>query len=168
VTTIEMKAPTETVDPTAARVADHQRSDGRIDAVLAVVRARGGRMTAPRRAILEVLLAGGGHEHLTAEDLVAGVRRLLPRVAESTVYRTLTALEDLGVINHVHLGHGPSTYHLTSRTHRHLVCEHCDQVVEIPAAEFAGLASSLSNTYGFALSDEHFALVGTCGACRVR
>lgn len=134
--------------------------------VIALLRARGGRVTATRRATIDVLLAGGDHRHLRAEDVAAEVRQRLPDVAESTIYRTLSALEELGVVTHVHLGHGPSTFHLTHQPHRHLVCQRCQRVVEVPAEEFAALARRLEERYGFAMSSEHFAIAGLCASCR--
>src|SRR5277367_4587959 len=98
------------------------------EGIVAKLRASGGRITATRRATIEVLLAGGDHRHLSAEDVAAEVRARLPDVAESTIYRTLAALEELGVVTHVHLGHGPSTFHLADQAHRHLVCRHCQAI----------------------------------------
>jgi Fur family ferric uptake transcriptional regulator len=137
-----------------------------VDGIVAKLRARGGRITATRRATIEVLLAGGEHRHLHAEDVASEVRSRLPDVAESTIYRTLTALEELGVVTHVHLGHGPSTFHLAEQAHRHLICRHCKDIIEIPSREFDELAGQLEERYGFALSKEHFALVGECQSCR--
>jgi len=136
------------------------------EAILARLRAKGGRITGTRRATIDVLLAGRGHRHLNADDIVAEVRKRLPDAAESTIYRTLTALEELGVVTHVHLGHGPSTYHLTDQVHRHLVCHRCGAVTEVPSAEFSTLIHRLDTAYDFAVSGEHFALLGECQACR--
>jgi Fur family transcriptional regulator, ferric uptake regulator len=130
------------------------------EGIVAKLRDSGGRITATRRVTIEVLLAGGDHRHLRAEDIAAEVRERLPDVAESTIYRTLAALEDLGVVTHVHLGHGPSTFHLSDQAHRHLVCRHCRTIDE--------LATRLDAEYGFSISNEHFALVGECQACRSR
>jgi Fur family ferric uptake transcriptional regulator len=136
------------------------------EGIVAKLRDSGGRITATRRVTIEVLLAGGDHRHLRAEDIAAEVRERLPDVAESTIYRTLAALEELGVVTHVHLGHGPSTFHLSDQAHRHLVCRHCQAIIEIPSGEFEELATRLDEEYGFSISNEHFALVGECQACR--
>ncbi len=142
------------------------RGTNSTEQIVSMLRARGGRATATRRATIDVLLAGGDHRHLSAEDVAAEVRVRLPDVAESTIYRTLTALEELGVVTHVHLGHGPGTFHLAEAEHRHLVCRTCDSVTEVPAYEFVALARRLEEVYGFAMSSEHFAIVGQCQACR--
>ena len=133
--------------------------------VLDRLREHGGRITGARRATVAVLLGADG-AHLSAERIAELVQAELPDVAESTIYRTLTALEVNGIVEHVHLGHGPSTYHLTSEPHQHLVCEACGCVIEVPDETFAGLASTLDREYGFEVSFRHFAILGRCRACR--
>jgi Fur family ferric uptake transcriptional regulator len=134
-----------------------------VEGILAKLRSAGNRITSTRRATVEVLVAGG---HLSAEEIVDEVRRRLPDVAGSTIYRTLTALEELGVVTHVHLGHGPSTFQIADPGHRHLVCDLCNRVVEVPNEEFAQLSERLDAVYGFSIPVEHFALIGRCRSCR--
>ncbi|HEX2063358.1 MAG TPA: transcriptional repressor [Acidimicrobiales bacterium] len=132
--------------------------------ILAMLRAQGGRVTSSRRAILEAFLGVGGH--VTAESLTARVQASQPDVHESTIYRFLDELERLGVVDHVHLGHGPAVYHLASDAHHHLVCDRCGAVVEVPEEVFAGLRSRLAEDFGFTLQPRHFAVTGRCRACR--
>lgn len=131
--------------------------------ILALLRANGGRVTTSRRAILETFLAAGAH--VTAEALTAQVQATQPDVHESTVYRFLDELEKLGVVDHVHLGHGPAVYHLVTDAHQHLVCESCGLVVEVPASSLAPLRGSLRSTHGFEIDVRHFALQGRCRDC---
>jgi Fur family ferric uptake transcriptional regulator len=131
--------------------------------ILALLRGRGGRITTSRRAILEAFLGVGGH--VTAEALTARVQAAQPDVHESTVYRFLDELEQLGVVDHVHLGHGAAVYHLASDAHHHLVCDGCGAVEEVPAEVFADLRNRLQADFGFALQPRHFAVTGHCRAC---
>ena len=140
------------------------------DEILALLRERGDRVTASRRAVVEALVAGD--HHVTVDDIVA-------RVAErdgggdadahrATVYRTLDRLQELGVVSHVHLGHGPSTFHLDhvdARPHHHAVCSSCGAVVEVPIDALDALADRLRSDHGFELSSQHFALSGRCASC---
>ena len=135
----------------------------RFEAILSQLRVRGGRVTTPRRAIVLELLRAGGH--ITAEELAARVRARHPDVHESTVYRTLNTLSELGVTVHVHLGHGPAVYHLADESHHHLVCESCGAITEIPASVLGGMRGRLERDYGFRLDPFHFALSGRCSTC---
>jgi Fur family ferric uptake transcriptional regulator len=139
-------------------------ADDRLDAILALVRARGVRLTTPRRAIVQALLQAP--DHVTAEELAAAVQAAHPDVHRSTVYRTLDTLTDLGVVVHAHLGHGPAVYHLADRPHYHLVCQRCGSVTELPIAVMAPLRRRLARDFRFELDATHFALAGRCGDCR--
>jgi Fur family transcriptional regulator, ferric uptake regulator len=140
------------------------RPDDRLRRVLALVREKGGRVTTTRRAIIAALLDAPDH-HVTAQTLAERVQAAHPDIHASTVYRTLDTLTELGVVEHTHLGHGATVYHLTDERHQHLVCEECGAVVEVPLAAFDPLVTDLRATYGFEVHPEHVALVGRCRAC---
>jgi len=135
----------------------------RLERILAMFRDRGGRVTAPRRAIITALLDAGGH--VTADELAATVQDAHPDVHTSTIYRCLGSLEQLGVVDHVHLGHGRAVYHLSDETHQHLVCESCGTVVEVPDKVFSTLAKGLQKQFGFMVRPRHFAVSGRCRSC---
>lgn len=137
--------------------------DDRLESVLTRLRDRGGRVTSPRRAILQALI--DNQDHPTAERLTAQVQDVQPDVHASTVYRFLEELERLGVIDHVHLGHGPAVYHFADDSHHHLVCERCDAVIEVTEETFARLRADLRDRYGFELRPRHFAVPGLCARC---
>ncbi|CAA9227792.1 MAG: hypothetical protein AVDCRST_MAG76-1062 [uncultured Acidimicrobiales bacterium] len=136
----------------------------RAAAILQQLRADGTRITAARRALVTALVDADDH-HVTAEDLVDSVHRSTPAVHRSTVYRTLDALEQAGVVEHVHLGHGRAVYHLSGDRHHHLVCDRCGAVVQVPEALVAPLREQLADAYGFVVNGRHFALPGVCAAC---
>lgn len=120
-------------------------------------------MTAPRRMVLNALAETGSH--VTADDLLSRVRREHPDVSASSVYRTMDLLTDHGIVDHVHLGHGPAQYHLTTDEHAHLVCDDCGAVVELTAELSEPFARQVADATGFALDLGHFALTGRCQAC---
>jgi Fur family transcriptional regulator, ferric uptake regulator len=134
-----------------------------VDSVVAYLRARGSRVTAPRRILLEVLFRARGH--MSAEDLAAAVQRRAPDVHLSTIYRNLEDLEHLGVVSHSHLGHGPSSYLLATHAHAHFICEGCGAMIEAPDDIFRGLAKAAKTRLGFTIDPNHFAIQGRCGNC---
>ncbi len=135
-----------------------------VEEVLDRLRARGGRVTTPRRLLVTSLFAADGH--LTAEQLATDIQSKAPDVSISTVYRNLEELEQLGVVVHSHLGHGPASYHLASASHGHLVCERCGATVEVEKAFFAELAVASLAVHGFEIDPRHFAVLGLCTVCR--
>ncbi|MBV8161372.1 MAG: transcriptional repressor [Acidimicrobiia bacterium] len=141
-------------------------SDAAAEAILDRLRASGGRITSARRALVNALFEHGGHP--TAEDLAAMVQVQHPDVAQSTIYRILDDLEQLGEVHHTHLGHGPAVYHLAATAHPHIVCEDCGLVTELDRNTFNTLARRLAATQGFVVSAGHFAVTGQCQQCASR
>jgi Fe2+ or Zn2+ uptake regulation protein len=135
----------------------------RLDAIIGSLRDGGLRITAQRRAILDALVASDGHP--TAEQLTAAVQAAHPDVNGSTVYRFLEELEQRGVVDHVHLGHGPAVYHFADDRHHHLVCDRCGHVAELPDDVLRPLRRRLRDEFGFDVEPRHFALVGRCVGC---
>lgn len=136
-----------------------------IEQTLVAIRASGGRVTEQRRAILHTVFAGG--DLLTVDELARRVRDELPDVHIATVYRFLETLEGLGLVTHVHLGHGPAAFHLTAGRRAHVVCDGCGEVGVIAEEMLAAWSEHLHAETGFELTDQHFALAGRCGRCRV-
>ena len=130
------------------------------------LRARGYRLTPQRQLVLEAVNELG---HATPEEIVTAVRRTAHGVNISTVYRTLELLEELGLVTHTHLGHGPPTYHAaTDDDHVHLVCRVCGTVTETSPERVAPLVTDLLEADGFAADVGHLAIFGTCRSCRPR
>ena len=146
---------------------DEERpNNDRLDEALAMLRKSGGRITPTRRAVIQILISES--THLSAEDLAKRLQRRLPEVHISTIYRTLDALEAVGVVDHVHLGHGRAIYHLSSDMHQHLVCEVCSSVTEVPESFFLALKGELQESYGFTMRAHHFAVIGRCSQCTLK
>lgn len=130
--------------------------------LIAGLRQAGLRVTAARRAICRVLTESGA-DHLTAGDVAA---RIGARADLSTVYRTLEALEGLGMVEHVHLGHGPGGYHVgPSEEHHHLVCDTCGRTFDVPIASLQRAVERVTAPLGFVPDSAHFAIVGRCAEC---
>ncbi|HEX2042841.1 MAG TPA: transcriptional repressor [Acidimicrobiales bacterium] len=135
----------------------------RLGFILELLGREGHRVTVGRRAVVEALLSAEGH--LSADDLVAELQQVHPGLHRATVYRSLEALEAAGLVEHVHLGHGRSVYHLTDDLHQHLVCEVCGSVEEAPSDLLSAVARRLRRERGFVMRPYHFAVLGRCRTC---
>ena len=128
------------------------------------LRARGYRLTPQRQLVLEAVAELG---HATPEELATAVRRTASGVNNSTVYRTLELLEELGLVRHTHLGHGAPTWSVvTADDHVHLVCRDCGALEEVGAEVLAEVVQRLAAERGFAVDVGHFPVFGRCRACQ--
>jgi Fe2+ or Zn2+ uptake regulation protein len=137
-------------------------ADATAEALIGALRDAGMRITRARREVCAVL-AEAPDGHLSAADIAARVQQ---PVDTSTVYRTLEALQQVGFLRHVHLGHGPGVYHVASvPVHHHLVCEWCGTVVDVPTRALREAVASVTEPQGFVADTTHFAIVGRCRDC---
>ena len=82
-------------------------------AALDALRARGLRVSSARRLVLEALFAADGP--VSAEEIAGGLDGRCRRSDLASVYRNLDTLEQVGLVRHVHLGHGAGLYALAGR-----------------------------------------------------
>ena len=138
----------------------------RLDAAIDTLRDQGERVTTARRAVLAALAATS--EHLSADDIAERLETEAPGVHRATVYRTLDALTRLGLVGHVHLPHGATTYHLADsgrRAHLHLACRGCDRVMDAPPDLLDEAVVRAETDIGFRIDPNHVALTGWCPEC---
>lgn len=87
------------------------------------------RVTRQRKAILEVLRRAC--EHLTADEVYAAVRPMVPRISLGTVYRNLEILANQGMIQKIATGSGPMRFDGNPDRHAHLRCERCGKLEDV-------------------------------------
>lgn len=137
---------------------------GDVDAAVAVMRAQGLRVSASRRLVLTVLFEADAP--VSADEIADGLGRRLPQSDVGSVYRNLETLERVGLVRHLHLGHGPGLYAIAARAgQEYLVCERCHAVRAVAPSELDPVRARLLADFGFAARFGHFPLVGLCSRC---
>ncbi len=132
-----------------------------LDEALAVLREDGGRVSTSRRALLKVLLDADGP--LSVEQLAS---RSVPALDVPSTYRTLERLEHVGLVRHVHLGHGPGLYELASEhEHEYAWCESCGKAASLSPDKLDDARTLIEQTIGYRPRFSHFPLVGLCADC---
>jgi Fur family transcriptional regulator, ferric uptake regulator len=135
-----------------------------LGAAMAVMRERGLRVSAARRLVLEALLAADGP--MSAEQIAEGIGGRVPSSDIGSVYRNLQALEDIGLVRHVHLGHGPGLHALAVTGDReYLTCERCADYRALPTEELDAVRGLIEHQFGYRASFIHFPIVGLCPSC---
>lgn len=146
------------------RHGDEDPPADRREAIFERLRQQGGRVTGSRRLVLDAILGHPGH-HLTAADVYERVRIDDPDFYESTVYRTLDRLVDLGVIDRVTLGPGSTVFHLADHAHQHVVCDRCGRIDQVPDAVAGATVDAVGDATGYRLSVAASTLHGRCPDC---
>ncbi len=93
------------------------------------LQARGLKPTYPRLRILEYL---GKHEdHPTVEMIYEGLIRQIPTISKTTIYNTLNAFLEKGIIQAITITGTETRYDLRNLPHHHLLCKRCGKIIDI-------------------------------------
>jgi Fur family transcriptional regulator, ferric uptake regulator len=135
-----------------------------IDDALRVLRASGHRVSAPARVVLEALFAADAP--MSAED-IAGLTH--PELDVSSVYRNLERLQLLGVVSHIHPGHGPGLYSIVrGRDVEYLACDRCHSLTPLEPEQLDAIREQLHASFGHHAAFSHFPIHGVCADCAAR
>jgi Fur family transcriptional regulator, ferric uptake regulator len=133
--------------------------------VLELLRARGLRMTPQRRAIVSEVMRAPGH--ISPPAITRRIQGDMPGVNASTVYRTLSLLEEVGVLQHSHLESGAEYHRAEEAEHVHLTCGSCGEDDPLSLREAKALHELIRRHHGFEADLTHFAITGLCAGCAV-
>ncbi|HEX5146734.1 MAG TPA: transcriptional repressor [Conexibacter sp.] len=138
-----------------------------VDDVADALRRAGGRLTTSRRLVLEALFAA--RQPITAEQIANGFGRHAIPSDLASVYRNLERLEELGVVSHVHAGHGPGRYALAEQQGiEYLACDRCGKLTPVPAQRLDAVREQIREQLGHHARFSHFPLHGFCASCARR
>ena len=129
------------------------------------LQTEGYRLTAPRRAVLQVLAESAAS--LSPAKILLRARRHYPQIGLVTVYRTLDVLAVYGAVRKVHQPDGCHSYALASEGHaHHIICEKCQAVVEFEGCDLEALFKIVQRRTGYKVQAHWLELFGLCPACR--
>jgi len=104
---------------------------------------------------------------VTAQELHDRLCARGPAPGLATVYRTLTRLEEAGVVDALTHHAGELCYRLCGGDHHHhFVCSSCHGVVEVGDCRLEPWLEDLADAHGFAVTGHRVELEGVCATCR--
>lgn len=127
---------------------------------------RGGYKITPQRQEIIRCLGSGGH-HYSAEEIHRMVRDRFPNISLDTVYRNLSTLKDLGIIEALNFDDGKCRYELAGDNthHHHLVCLKCGGSEEFDFCPLKHLDPGLLKERDFKVERHSFEIYGYCSRC---
>jgi Fe2+ or Zn2+ uptake regulation protein len=127
------------------------------------LRARGLRLTRPRRLILDAVRDTDVHP--TAAFVYRRVRRRLPRVSLATVYRNLRVLAAQGLLVE-RADAGGLRFDGNAAPHDHFTCVACGRIHDVPVRRGRAVRPRLAAQTGFEILNRRTEYFGRCGDCR--
>ena len=130
---------------------------------MSILKQAGYKLTAPRKAVIEVLQNHPGH--LSHDQILEEGRKICPQLGRATVYRTMELLVELNMVRPLYLADATQRFIPAAGGHHHLVCSHCGAVIEFNHCTTTRLAQELAEKYHFQVHSHLLEFWGVCQNC---
>lgn len=116
----------------------------------ALCKEYGLRLTRPRQIIMETLLAASDHPDVV--ELHRRVSQIDPGIAIATVYRTVSLLQDKGILERHVFADGRARYEPADQEHHdHFINVETGEVIEFRSDEIERLQEEIARQHGFSI-----------------
>jgi Fe2+ or Zn2+ uptake regulation protein len=127
----------------------------------------GYRVTAPRRAVADLITEYDGHFTALELEDVARSRRL--GISRATLFRALELLAELGIVERVDLPNGEHAYVPCARAHHHhVICSRCGRTTEVEDFGVADAVAEIARRSGYQIDTHRLELFGLCRHCQAK
>lgn len=118
------------------------------------LRDAGLRATQQRMLLLSILMESADHPN--ADELYLRGKAVDNSVSLATVYRTLTALEEVGLIRRLNFENEPARFEITPvADHDHLVDIDSGEVIELACDDITRLRQQMIEGMGYEIVSQH-------------
>jgi len=127
------------------------------------------KFTKQRELILEVIYNNRGH--FTPENIYNLIKKNYPDVTLgiATVYRTLTLLEESGIVSSISFGVQGKKYEFgLTEHHDHLVCIECGSIEEFVDETIEKQQEKIAKKFDFEMRDHIMKIIGICKKCQLK
>jgi Fur family ferric uptake transcriptional regulator len=118
------------------------------------------KFTPERAMILDAVLRKEGL--FEPEQLIDGLKGLGHKVSRATIYRTLSHLQDAGILKQVFFDNKQSYYEVIAgrQTHDYLICVTTGKVIEFSSEKLKKLRDEICREHGFEPLSHRFQIFG--------
>jgi Fur family transcriptional regulator, peroxide stress response regulator len=133
------------------------------ETIIKMLKGKGLRVTPQRFAVFANLL--DREDHPTAEQLLFDLNASAPTSSQSTIYSSLQALCEAGLIREVLLEEGVCRYDANVAPHHHFRCRCCGTIEDIAWDALQGLDIAKVRS-GLEVESYEITLHGRCDSCQ--
>ena len=134
------------------------------DTPVDLLRRHGVQVTAQRLAVLRAVSA---QPHASADGVLRAVRDDIGTISRQSVYESLSALAEAGVLRRIQPQGSPSRFEArVGDNHHHVVCRDCGRLDDVDCAVGYTPCLTASNDLGFEIDEAEVVYWGRCPDCR--
>ena len=129
-------------------------------------RAAGFKMTPQRIAVFEFL--EGNTSHPSAHEVFKTIKRRFPSTSFATIYNTLNAVQEIGIIQQLSLDPGKRHYDPDTSPHHHIRCLECQRIDDVGLEKLGGFNVDSFELNDYQLTGFSVDFHGVCPRCRAK
>ena len=134
-----------------------------VDSALKRLKDRGYKYTGKREKILEIFF--NEKRYMPAKEIMNRMEGSYPNLSFDTVYRNLSLLEDLGILEATEF-HGERQYRISCSSeehhHHHVICTKCKKTIQLDLCPMQILQDMFGD---FKITGHKFEIYGYCSDC---
>ncbi len=135
------------------------------ESIITLLQEQGFRITASRRAIIEVVLSTSGP--VDAGHIITSLQNQGISVNKTTVYREIAFLQQQGIISKVSLDQRKYFYEIAPSHHHHAVCTNCGVIADVRVSEpIEELEQEIAKVHQFLVTRHSLEFFGLCINCQ--
>lgn len=143
---------------------DNDQKKHRLERLMSGYAAAGLPLTSQRRALLEVL--SGRDDHPTVDQIYGELAETIPEVSRTTVYRSLEALANLGLLHRVEHPGSAVRFDPNREPHHHFLCSECGSLSDLEKDALGGTAHlAYQGQYELQVEEISVLVRGRCHVC---
>lgn len=129
------------------------------------LRGAGLRVTAPRAAVLRVLI--DAHDHPRVDQIISRVREAGVSISTQAAYDVCEALRGAALARRIEPAGGPARYEARAGdNHHHLVCRACGRAADVDCVVGTAPCLEIGDPHGFLVEEAEVTYWGVCPDCQ--
>ncbi len=132
-----------------------------------LLRDKGLKFTKQRELILKTLYEN--KDHSTPEEILGMMKKQYPNltIGIATIYRTLSVLEESGMVDSLSFGAKGKKYELGIKAHHdHLICVECEKLIEFYDETIEEQQKKIAKKFNFKMTGHIMNITGICKDCQ--
>lgn len=117
-----------------------------------------------RDAIISYLMPR--KDHPTAEQIYNDIQEYIPNISLGTVYRNLSLLVDLGIIQKISCGDSSEHFDGNPKPHNHFICKKCNCVLDLEMENLDFINVLAGSNFDGVIEGHNIYFYGKCKNCK--
>ncbi len=131
-----------------------------------ILQENGFRITQPLIIICDIL--SKTNRILNPTEVFLEAKESYPKIGLVTVYRSMEKLEEIGLIERVHMPDGCQSFFRAANGHKHLlICTKCSKAKYFEGDNLNPLFDRTGEAFGYKITNHWLQLFGLCETCQI-